>query len=327
MSHIYPKDKAVYLLAGTMGFLLNLTGCGGGGGDAAQVDDVIDDVIVEEFVTISGKITNLNDAGEPDVQVEGVYTTPGGTLNPTENTDSNGNFSLSVLKNDPVFLQATKSGFVTLNSQKAALNTNVTGLDIGLPTESQAQDVIDIAFTTMPVLQNHAWLVVDIEDSNGDGVSGQTISISNATAADMVYTECDGTDGGATSTTGPCPSGRSSPMYLAYFNASSDATVTVGSETQIAPIRMGEITALEYEVASAPVGSVSAGRAKYDADCASCHAAGSYDMTTSNGGNDLLGKSNLLITDISSYSPGKKAAVADLSSQEILDLTAFLESL
>ena len=31
-----------------------------------------------------------------------------------------------------------------------------------------------------------------------------------------------------------------SPMYLAYFDASSEATVTVGSETQTAPIRMGE---------------------------------------------------------------------------------------
>jgi len=177
MNYIYAKDKAAYLLAGTMGILLNLTGCGGGGDDAAQV-------ITDEFVTISGKITNLDDVGESGVQLEGVYTAPGGALNPTTNTDTNGNFSLSVLKNDPVFLQATKSGFATVNSQKAALNTNVTELDIGLPTENQAQAVIDIAFSTMPVLlENHAWLVVDIEDSNGDGVSGQTVSVSNATAA------------------------------------------------------------------------------------------------------------------------------------------------
>jgi len=90
---------------------------------------------------------------------------------------------------------------------------------------------------------------------------------------------------------------------------------------------MGEITALEFEVTIAPVGSVVAGQAKYDADCASCHAAGTYDPSTSDGGNDLLGKSSLLIANISSYSPVKKTGVADLSAQEILDLTAFLESL
>ena len=37
---------------------------------------------------------------------------------------------------------------------------------------------------------------------------------------------------------------------------------------------MGEITALEFEV-----GSFAAGQLKYDADCGSCHAAGSHDTT------------------------------------------------
>ena len=319
MSHIYPKKKAVYLLAVIMGVLLNLTGCGSSSDDAVQV-------IADEFVTVSGKITNLNDVGESGVQVEGVYTVPGGLLNPTADTDTNGNFSLSVLKNDAVFLQATKSGFATVNSQKSALSANVTGLDIGLPTENQAQDVIDNAYTTMPVLQNHAWLIVDIEDANGDGVSGQTVSVNNVTASGTVYTDCDGTDVGATSTT-TCPNGWAGPMYIAYFDTSGEATVTVGSETQTAPIRIGEITALEFEVSAAPVGSVAAGQSKYDTDCADCHAAGSYDTTTSSGANDLIGKSNLLITDISSYAPAKKTAVADLTSQEILDLTAFLDSL
>ena len=320
MSYLHPKNKAVYLLAGSMATLLSLTGCGGSSDDAVQV-------IADEFVSISGKITNLNDdAGEPDVQVEGVYTTPGGLLNPKIDTDANGNFSLSVLKNDPVFLQATKSGFATVNSQKAALNTDDTGLDIGLPTETQAQDVINNAFTTMPALQNHAWLVVDIEDSNGDGVSGQIVSINNLTPSGKVYTDCDGTDSGVSSTAA-CPDGWASPMYIAYFDTTGDATVTVDSETQNAPIRMGEITALEYEVTSAPAGSVVAGKVKYDTDCASCHAAGSYDPTTFSGGTDLLILNRPLITDISSYSPSKKINVADLSSQEILDLTAFLDSL
>jgi mono/diheme cytochrome c family protein len=178
----------------------------------------------------------------------------------------------------------------------------------------------------MPVdLENHAWLVVDIEDSNGDGVSGQTISISNATAADGVYTECNGTDGDASSTT-VCPNGWSSPMFIAYFDASSEATVTVGSETQTAPIRMGEITALEFEVAAVPVGTIAAGQAKYDVDCADCHAAGDHDtkLEITKAG-DLAGQSSKLISELSSL--GGMNSVTDLTSQEILDLTAFLDSL
>lgn len=320
MSYIYPKNKAVYLLAGIIGVSLNLTGCGGSSDDVAQV-------IADEFVTVSGKVTNLNDTGEPDVRLEGIYDAPGDILNPKTDTDTNGNFSLSVLKDDAVFLQARKSGFAIVNSQKVALATNVTELDIGLPTEGQAQDVIDNAFTSMPALQNHAWLVVEIEDANGDGVSGQTVSVNSATVAGEVYTECDGTDGGATSTTGPCPSDRVSPMYIAYFDVASEATVTVGSETQTAPIRMGEITALEFEVAIAPVGSIAAGQAKYDADCASCHAAGSYDPSQpTDPASDLDGKSNLIIPELSTL-PGMKSGVSDITQQQVLDLKAFLDSL
>ena len=40
------------------------------------------------------------------------------------------------------------------------------------------------------------------------------------------------------------------------------------------------MTFLEFEaVAVAPVGTIVAGQAKYDADCASCHAAGTYDTS------------------------------------------------
>ena len=127
-------------------------------------------------------------------------------------------------------------------------------------------------------LVNKAWLVVDIEDENGDEVNGQTIT-STISPADEVYTECDGADSGLTATTGPCPSGRPSPMYIAYFDAAVEANITVGSETQLAPIRMGEITYLEFETVAAPVGSIAAGLAKYDADCDDCHAAGTHDTT------------------------------------------------
>ncbi len=69
-------------------------------------------------------------------------------------------------------------------------------------------------------------------------------------------------------------------MYFAYFDAdSTEVNVTVGSDSQLAPFRLGEMTYLEFEAVAAPVGSIVAGQAKYDADCASCHAAGNHDTT------------------------------------------------
>lgn len=73
------------ILASALGAAVILSGCGGGGDDAAQV-------IADEFISISGKISNLNDMGESGVVVQGVYSSPGDVLNPTITTDSSGNF-------------------------------------------------------------------------------------------------------------------------------------------------------------------------------------------------------------------------------------------
>lgn len=307
------------ILVSALGAAAFLSGCGGGGDDTAST------FVAQEFVSISGKITSLNDTGEPGVAVEGVYSSPGDPLNPTTSTDSSGNFLLDVLKGDAVFLRATKDSFATINSAKAPLSVDVSGLDIGMPTGIEAQSVIDTAFgADTTLLENVAWLVVDIEDANGDGVAGETIT-STVSPADEVYTECDGTDSGATATTGPCPGGRPSPMYIAYFDAAGEANITVGSETQIAPIRMGEITYLEFETVVAPVGSITAGQAKYDAACESCHAAGSYDPPPGEKASDLYHDGDKLVTNLSSL-PGM-SNVPDITTQELLDLSAFLDSL
>ncbi len=250
--------------------------------------------------------------------MEGVYSSPGGLLNPTTTTDSSGNFSLQVLKNDAVFLRATKDSFATINSAKAPLSANVSGLDIGMPTGDEAQAVIDTAFTSMPDLLNHAWLVVDIEEANGDGVSGHTITSTISPPA-QVYTECDGTASPGDVTIAPCPPERESPMYIAYFDAAGEASITFGSETQIAPIRMGEITALEFTV---PTGFI-AGQLKYDTACASCHTAGTYDLVGKN--SDLYHDGDLLVTNLSSL--GGMASVPNITPQELLDLKTFLDAL
>ena len=308
-------NKFTIILACTLG-LINLQGC--------SSDDVAD-AIADEFVTVSGTMTDINGTALVGVNVEGVYTDPGAVLNPSDDTDANGEFSLQVLKNDVVYLRATKSSYATVNSAKEALSASVTGLDIGIPSEAEAQAVIDTALgQSAPLLANHAWLVVDIEDANGDQVSGQSV-ISTRAAADEVYTECDGTDSGG-SVTVACPGGGDSPMYIAYFDATGDSNIKVGTETQTAPLRMGEIVALEFTVTTAPTGSIAAGQIKYDAACASCHAAGTYDPSLpTDPASDLYGKGGLIVTNLSSIKGMN--SVPDISLQDVLDLQAFLGSI
>jgi mono/diheme cytochrome c family protein len=304
-------NKATIILACTLG-LVNLQGC--------SSDDVAD-AIADEFITVSGTMTDINGAALEGVNVEGVYTDPGAVLNPSDDTDANGDFSLQVLKNDVVYLRATKSTYATVNSAKEALSASVTGLDIGIPSETEAKTVIDTALgaSTTP-LANEAWLVVDIEDANGDQVSGQSV-ISTRTPSYEVYTDCDGTDSGG-SVTVACPAGRDVPMYIAYFDATGDSNIKVGTETQTAPLRMGEIVALEFTtLTTAPTGSFAAGLVKYDADCAGCHGAGSHDPVDT--ASDLYNDGEKLALDMSSINPMGGEAI--ITQQELLDLTAFLE--
>lgn len=292
-----------------------ITACGSSSDDAARI-------IAEEFVTISGTINDVNNTPEPDVSVEAVYSNPGDPLNPVTTTDSNAvsNFSIEVLRNTAVFFHAEKSSFAIINTARVPFSADVNGVAVEIPTVDQAKDVINNAFESDPDLVNHAWLVVDVVDTTGNEVNDQRISPTVA-PVDEVYTDCDGMDSKGSVTTGTiCPTDRQGPMYIAYFDATTEAKITVGVEQQTAPIRMGEITALEFEV-----GSFAAGQLKYDADCGSCHAAGSHDTTIQFRAGDLYDTGELLITNISAYSPTVKSGVAVLTPQEILDLRAFLE--
>jgi hypothetical protein len=291
---------------------LLITACGSSSDDAARI-------IADEFVTISGTINNIDNTPEPDVSVEGVYSNPGDPQNPVTTSDSNAvsNFSIEVLRNTAVFFRAEKSGFAIINTAKAPFSTDVSGVEVGIPTETEAQSVIDNAFEADPGLLNHAWLVVDVVDATGNEVNGQSIS-STVTAAGEVYTDCNGSDSLGKVTTGAiCNTDRQGPMYIAYFDATDEAVVSVGVEQQTAPIRMGEITALEFEV-----GSFEAGRLKYDAACESCHAAGSHDPISERA-SDLYNDGEKLVTDLSSL--GGMNSVPDITPQELLDLKAFLE--
>ena len=227
------------ILASVFSSAFILSACSSSSDDAAQI-------ILDEFVTVSGKITDMNDGILSGVAIEGVYTDPGGLLNPSTKSDASGNFSLQVLKGDAFYLRGTIATYATMNSAKGALSVDEVGFDIGIPTETEAQDVINLVFTDVtPNLADKAWLVVDVVTAaNGDDVSGQTITAASTPDAE-VYPDCDGAP-----TSGPTIAGctdRSTPMYMAYYDATIETTVTVGSETQTAVIRKGEITYLEFE--------------------------------------------------------------------------------
>ena len=137
-----------------------------------------------------------------------------------------------------------RSGFVSLNSEKGSSSVNITDVDQDMLTPTQAQQVIDLALdiNTTP-LGNKAWLVVFVTDAMDNEIGGVSIT-SNADVE--VYPECDGADGNSMTTVAPCTSDRP-VMYIAYFNAAAEVSVSAVGDTKVAPVRMGEITFLDFE--------------------------------------------------------------------------------
>ncbi len=322
MKSVKIKNKAAYLLTCTVGCLFVLAGCSSDD-DSPVVDSTTDPGATT--VTVSGTVTNSSDAPLSGVAVEGVYTSPGDASNATTTTDSTGLFSLTINANTPFYLHGSLTGYATLNSEKGVLSASITDEDIEMPTESEAQSIIDAAFpTTMPQLANHAWLAVDVYDATDAEVGGKTIS-SSVTPAASAYIDCTG----APSTTGATVAcaDRDGAMYLAYFDSTTEATVTVDGENKIAPLNLGEITFLEYEVAATvtppPPDEPTAfelGRDYYDAFCASCHSAGSYD--TSGFAGNLASPTASIPLSLSTISG--MGSVADIDATIQANLEAFL---
>ena len=238
------QRKAAYFLACIMGLLFIVSGCSSD--DAAQA-------IADEFVAISGTIYSTDNPessgkGEPGVTVKGIYS-DGNILNPSTTTVADGSFSLDVLKNDAVSVQASKGGFTTLNSAKEALSVNEPGANIELPTTAEAEGAILAAFGAGPTLAGQAWLAVDVLDANtGDDIAGIAISTTGTTGG-VVFTNCAGNDSGDVVTVvDVIPCNRDGPMYFAYFDTdSTEVTVSDGTSSQLAPVRRGEVTFLEFE--------------------------------------------------------------------------------
>lgn len=240
-ANIDRQNKLITFFAGVLALAFVLAGCSSS-----------DSSSLPTTVTVSGTVTNLALVPEPDVAVEGVYTTPGDAGNTTATTDASGNYTLTVETIREVYIRFTKPGFLTLNSEKGTLTTNETGYDIEYPTTTETQALIDVAWQlkgTNPQLGNHAWLAVDVTDALDNEVNNESI-ISVPAVTDEVYTECDGTDSGGNETTGaPCPADRQAPMYIGYFDATEDVIVSAvptSNDIRSAPVRMGEFTFVDF---------------------------------------------------------------------------------
>ena len=200
----------------------------------------------DKEITVSGKTSNTSAMAEPEVSIEGVYASPGDASNPTVTSDSSGDFSLQLNENQSFYLRASKSGFVSISSRQMSLSSDEADVDIEMPAETEAQDIINAAFITAPQLFNHAWLVVDVVTTTDDEANGYEVALS-AVPSGAVYTTCNGADSGLSETTdAPCTSDRSAPMYISYYDTAGEVIVSVGDESQTASISMGEITSLEF---------------------------------------------------------------------------------
>ena len=232
-------NKLRHLLPGLFVSFLMLPAC-----SSDDVQKIVDEVVGD--VTVSGQLTSsANPSGEQDVSVKGIY---GGVLGDTDSvtTDASGMYSLVILKDTPVSLQASKTGFVTLNSATDSLSADESGFDIEMVTVDDANDAIDQVFPAQKI-DGFAWLVVNVVDSADAEVGDVTISTTGTTPIDTAATNCDGTDSNGDTTIAPCDPGRPGPMYFAYFDTdSAEITVTAGTDTQLAPVRRGEVTFLEF---------------------------------------------------------------------------------
>ena len=232
------KNKSWYLFASLFVSVLTLQACSS---DDAQ--NIVDGALGN--VTVSGKITSsANPSGEQGVSVKGIYGTVLGETSP-ETTDATGVYSLVVLKDTPVSLQASKAGFVTLNSAKVTLSANEDNFNVEMVSSTDAEAAINQVFPGQTVAGS-AWLVVNVVDSGDVEIGGVTIS-TTGTPTDTAATNCDGTDSNGDTTIASCIPDRDGPMYFAYFDTdSAEITVTAGTDSQLAPIRRGQVTFLEF---------------------------------------------------------------------------------
>ncbi len=232
-----------FLLVGALASSLILAGCGSSSSDTAN------NVVSNATATVSGTIideTAAPNAPLPGVNVECIYT---GSLPCSSNaTDTNGNYSVTLLNNTDFYLRATLSGYITINSAVMTVSADDAGNDIGLLNTSDATDLLNAAFGSSTLTPSSAaWLVVDVVDASGNRLAGEVINESiGAGAGNTVYPDCTSAAPGATATTTCPPGGGNAPAYIAKYSTTGEVTVTALGQTQRGFLVNGEVLYMEF---------------------------------------------------------------------------------
>ena len=236
---MYIENKAVLTLACALGLAFVISGCSSSSSSSPAAPTT------PTTVTVSGTVTTEETNPEPNVTVTAKYSDT--DTEPAATTDTAGKYSLTVSNSKAVWLNFAKAGLATLNSEKSTLTTNIADADVDMPTAAQAQQLIDAVFgiNSQP-LGNVAWLVVDVENGNGNDLGGVSISSTPGPDAE-VYVDCNNADS-LGNVTIVCPPNTQEVMYIAYFTgAPVDASVSAVGDTKTAPLRQGEITFVDFE--------------------------------------------------------------------------------
>ena len=239
----YSQKFIITAIGCLLGITFVLSGCGSSSSTPAATTPTTP----ATTYTASGKITDSLDLPLANVTVKAIYTDTDPT-NPSTMTAPDGTYTLTLDGSKTVSLQASLSGYVTTNTIRRPVDANATGVDIDLVTPEQAQSAITTVFgLNAPLFVNHAWLAIDVTN-NGVDVGGATIE-SDAFAE--AFLDCNGDDSLLNVTTGPCPSDDRAAAYIGWFNVSKEITVTIGGtvipDSEIAPVRLGEITIHEFD--------------------------------------------------------------------------------
>jgi hypothetical protein len=166
-------------------------------------------------------------------------------------SDTSGHYTIEILRNRDTYLEVSNAGYATLNSRFGAFDQDTPGLNFGMILEGEAEGVIDAAFGGMAFdLADKAWLAINVEDSSGNEVDGIGVTTTPAIAGGGAL-NCDGSLTGAdiTATIPACNPARGGPMYLAYYDADAEVSITATgtADAPVAPVRVGEVTVVSIE--------------------------------------------------------------------------------
>jgi hypothetical protein len=253
-------------------------------------------IITGVVTTLDGSASSDPD-GDPITYLWSLDSAPAGSMevlyddtavNPTFTADLDGDYTISLIVSDGV--ENSIADVITLTASSVAVN-NPPIADAGADT--------NVATGVTVILDGS-----NSSDPDGDPISYLWSLVTRPATSTAVLSSAIAVK----------------PSFVADIAGEYrvDLVVNDGTVDSTADSVIVTATAL-------PSASFLAGRLKYDNDCAYCHAAGSHDTSTANGGNELYLKSALLRTDISFYSKKKVGVVDDLTAQEIIDLTAFLD--